>query len=231
MFLRVDGFYLDEDEASVACYDVCVAEGACPVRTFDPGDRRFPASVSVAGAEAFCAFRGGRVPTLVELARASHPDVVAVGDPALVEAYVACAGVGVFSGGFDTEACAWLLARSPISDLPELPIASEPRDTGPFRTPRSLRRPVRSHLEPWLGVARLPAHALLGRPGQLRIRTCRALLARGRASGRERSRTHHRHPAAARVPRGDGELGTAVWGEVCVRLRVVASSGRRGAGD
>lgn len=128
----VNSFFLEKDEASVECYDTCVAAFACPPRTYEPGRDELPASVSIEGAAAFCRYRGGRLPTLAELSRASHLAAREVGAPTLVDAYLACIGDGLFRDGFSATRCGWLKARAPAEPIPALPVGSEPRDVGPF---------------------------------------------------------------------------------------------------
>jgi formylglycine-generating enzyme len=78
--LRVDSasFWLDRTEVTVAAYERCVSAGACAKRTLEGGARRFaqpdwPVTlVRHADAEAYCRFRGARLPTEAEFERAAR---------------------------------------------------------------------------------------------------------------------------------------------------------------
>jgi formylglycine-generating enzyme required for sulfatase activity len=101
--LTVPSFFLDPDEATNGCYRHCVESGACrppePVPSApdappwdDESMRLVPAQLlDPVMADAFCAWRGGRVPSLAELGRAEHGDAVAVVNEALTELWLDCA--------------------------------------------------------------------------------------------------------------------------------------------
>jgi formylglycine-generating enzyme required for sulfatase activity len=104
--LVVPDFFLDQDEVTNACYRLCVDAGACasPLVVPRTGDvepwphweeasmRQVPAQrLDGAMAEAFCAWRGGRLPSLAELIRAEHGQAVAVVNSALTELWLVCA--------------------------------------------------------------------------------------------------------------------------------------------
>lgn len=104
--LTVPDFFLDQDEVTNDCYRRCVEAGACspplpvptppdaePVPPWDDSSmRQVPTQqVTEAMAETFCAWRGGRLPTLAEFMRAEHDNAVAVVNLALTDLWLACA--------------------------------------------------------------------------------------------------------------------------------------------
>ncbi len=100
--LFVPDFFLDQDEVTNACYWHCVDAGVClPPHSVpdgpdapwdDPSVREYPVyQIDGAMAEAFCAWRGGRLASIAELMRAEHGGAVAVLNPALTELWLACA--------------------------------------------------------------------------------------------------------------------------------------------
>ena len=74
-WMHVDSVFLDTEEVKVREYEECVEAGGCPTRPFpfvkDPSFVHFPASLDLEAAEAYCAYRNGRLPTYGEMARAA----------------------------------------------------------------------------------------------------------------------------------------------------------------
>jgi formylglycine-generating enzyme required for sulfatase activity len=74
----VGSFWLDRAEVTVEAYERCAELGACPPRKLTGGERRLasktlPATlVSAHDAEAFCRFRGARLPSEAEFERAAR---------------------------------------------------------------------------------------------------------------------------------------------------------------
>jgi formylglycine-generating enzyme required for sulfatase activity len=99
--VTVPDFFLDTDEVTNACYAHCVDAGTCaPPKPAtreapawnDDARRQYPARLlDRAMAEAFCAWRGGRLPSLAELGRAEHGGAVAVMNADLTQLWRDCA--------------------------------------------------------------------------------------------------------------------------------------------
>ena len=76
--VRLSGFFLDRREVSVGDYEACVRIGRCKAPPFERGGQRFnqltfPVTfVTWDDAQAFCAFRGARLPTEAEFERAAR---------------------------------------------------------------------------------------------------------------------------------------------------------------
>lgn len=76
--VQLSSFFLDRREVSVSDYDACVRVGRCKPPPYERGAQRFrqptfPVSlVSWDEAQAYCAFRGARLPTEAEFERAAR---------------------------------------------------------------------------------------------------------------------------------------------------------------
>jgi len=76
--VRLSGFFLDRREVTVAEYEACVRVGRCKAPPYARGARRFQQAtfpvtlVTWDDAQTFCAFRGARLPTEAEFARAAR---------------------------------------------------------------------------------------------------------------------------------------------------------------
>ncbi len=79
--IRVDGFRIDRTEVTVGAYRACVADRGCAIDPLIVGDERLLASddlpqvnVTWDEAQAFCATRGGTLPTEAQWERAARGD-------------------------------------------------------------------------------------------------------------------------------------------------------------
>ena len=74
--VSLDAFWIDETEVTNAQYHKCVESGACEVpgaEGYDPlGKRNLPAEVTWRGAQAYCDWVGGRLPTEAEWEKAAR---------------------------------------------------------------------------------------------------------------------------------------------------------------
>lgn len=76
--VRLSGFFLDRREVTVAEFNACVRVGHCKAPPYERGARRFkqpnlPVTlVTWDDAQAFCAFRGARLPTEAQFERAAR---------------------------------------------------------------------------------------------------------------------------------------------------------------
>jgi hypothetical protein len=83
--------------------------------------------VDHARAEAFCAWRHGRLPSAAELTRASHGDAESICGPGFIDSWRTC-----FHQKFASADCQRLHARALPENRPVEPIRSYPLDQGPF---------------------------------------------------------------------------------------------------
>jgi formylglycine-generating enzyme required for sulfatase activity len=133
--LHVARFYLDPDEVTNGCYRHCVDAGAClpplsapeaPAPWTDPTVERFAVSVDRDRAASFCHFRGGRLPSLAELALACEDSETLCTHEFLVQ-WIQCVKLDYASAE-----CEHLLARALPDGRPFQPVGSDARDVGPF---------------------------------------------------------------------------------------------------
>lgn len=139
--LTVADVFLDVDEVTNGCYRHCVEAGACPAPSMpddpngaewdDPAVTHFAAVLDEARAEAFCAFRGGRLASIAELARAMQGELLAVAQPEIFGAWESC-----YAAEFESSECIALRSHAFFPGegalRPMREIRSEPRDVGPF---------------------------------------------------------------------------------------------------
>ncbi|HMY21099.1 MAG TPA: hypothetical protein PKA58_32475, partial [Polyangium sp.] len=139
--LTVADVFLDPDEVTNGCYRHCVEEGACPTPSMaddpngpawdEPAVTHFAAILDEARAEAFCSFRGGRLASIAELARAMQGDELGVAQPEIFDAWKSC-----YAADFESSECMALRSHAFFpgdgSLRPMREIRSEPRDVGPY---------------------------------------------------------------------------------------------------
>ena len=76
--VSVGSYWLDRTEVTVGAYERCVEVGACPARRLVGGERRLASPmlpvtlVNAYEAEAYCRFRGARLPSEAEFERAAR---------------------------------------------------------------------------------------------------------------------------------------------------------------
>lgn len=121
---RVRDVFVDAWKVTEGCYAACVQAGACQTQKWPKWDEPgiYPALLPSYAAEQYCAWRGGRLPTGLELVRASHGDVKHITNPSLWDKTVACHEV-------NTPECKTLVNHA--YGL-QSPVGSVPEDVGPF---------------------------------------------------------------------------------------------------
>jgi formylglycine-generating enzyme required for sulfatase activity len=106
----VDDVFIDEYEATNACFSACVEEGSCgePKPVYedsaepgwtDPAYGDHAVRVELQGAEEFCRWRGGRLATALEALRASHGEALHFANSVLFARCRACVDL------YDEAAC------------------------------------------------------------------------------------------------------------------------------
>jgi hypothetical protein len=130
-FLLIEGVFLDQDEVRGRDYDQCVERQLCaPVPMSEPN---LPITLEPAQLEAYCTFRGGRLPTAAELARASAGDDFGLTTARFYEGWVSCD-----HDFFTSESCRELAKAAPATPLGSSPpaglqpIRSVSSDRGPY---------------------------------------------------------------------------------------------------
>ncbi len=138
VMVKVPGYFLDRDEASVGCLDACIADGECDANAQPNRSEADAVAADEAMAEQLCAYRGGRLPTYPELARAGQDNAISLGPLELLLRFAHCvdAARGAVELDWEGEACQRLLYRSPyVSDDEAEWLAQlkpDPEDVGPF---------------------------------------------------------------------------------------------------
>ncbi len=133
--LNVSSFYLDEDAVTNGCYAHCVSERACPEPpTLEKGSAwdaaavsNFPVVATLASGEAYCRWRGGRLPSAAELARASHGASPNVTTDEAFARMIACWE----QDDPQTPECRYMFNRAYVEANPA-PIRDDPLDVGPY---------------------------------------------------------------------------------------------------
>jgi hypothetical protein len=136
----VNDVFIDTLEMTNACLAACVEDGACDAPPTSEGwpawdapeNADYAAGVPFELGEQLCAWRGGRLPSVLELVRASHGDLRHVANPDLYDMVIDCK----LSAG-DSSECQALrdhseLVSSPIATQPEKPVGTLDADRGPF---------------------------------------------------------------------------------------------------
>lgn len=121
------GFYLEADEVTNLAYRRCVEAEACDPLDDPQAPDAFPASLDRPRAERYCAWRGGRLPSLAQLRRALVGDAALPAPKALLDPWLDC-----IQGSFVSAECQDLGRRLPVGYLPVEPIRSNPSDVGPY---------------------------------------------------------------------------------------------------
>ncbi|MCA9622825.1 MAG: SUMF1/EgtB/PvdO family nonheme iron enzyme [Myxococcales bacterium] len=136
----VGDVFLDDREVANTAYAKCVEAGGCAGMPADedpyveivgpwtePSLADFPAMVSQSEGEAYCAWRGGRLPTALELARAERSSELHTSIPELEKQAMDCRE----SGWLSSDACS-LLQKDSVNYPPQLPVGSVSKDVGRF---------------------------------------------------------------------------------------------------
>lgn len=136
----VHGYWLDNTPTTNLCYSECVKRGVCTPPTHDradPDSRNWldehkagnPIYVNHEQATQFCAWRGGHLPSLAQLARAAQGDSDVPGVPSLTAEAIRCHE----DPEADPDACRRLeLISVPPSE--PYPVGRAAYDVGPFGT-------------------------------------------------------------------------------------------------
>jgi formylglycine-generating enzyme required for sulfatase activity len=150
--LFVPEFWLQETPVTNALYGLCVRDSACPPPERDVADPNtlpwdddsrvdLPVYVRKANAEAYCAWAGGRLPSLAELVRAAQGDAATPGVAAMTSATIACAS------GVSQDPICGQLALMNYEQAPPPPlyrVGAVPLDIGP-----SLHRDLFGSTQEW----------------------------------------------------------------------------------
>ena len=121
----VDAFFLDTNQLVNGCYASCLDEGECETQPNAPAPAEQFLPLRRDEAELFCAFRGGRLPSLPEMARATQAERLSIGAPETFSAWLDCEKQDYADASCqERKATAW--------GVPIDTVASDPADVGPF---------------------------------------------------------------------------------------------------